>query len=215
MSAFGVTVHCQGDHSYFVRAGQRYIPRRYPVEGDASNASYFLAAAAVTRGKVRVNNFRPASIQGDAGFLKILEKMGCEVIRGEDFAEVRGKKLQGIEIDMNTMPDLVPTLAVTASFAQGTTVIRNIGHLRLKESDRIGSLAAELTRMGIEVEEGKDWLKVKGGKAHGGEIETYNDHRLAMSLAIAGLVVSGIKIKGERCVDKSFPEFWETLKQLY
>lgn len=215
MAAFGVEVQCQDYRSFFVRAGQQYLPRKYQVEGDASNASYFFSAAAITRGRVKVENFFPASIQGDAGFMKILEKMGCRVIRGDGWAEVQGKELRGIDIDMNEMPDLVPTLAVTAAFARGKTVIRNIGHLRLKESDRIKSLAGELAKMGIQIEEGEDWLQVEGGKVHGAEIETHNDHRLAMSLAIAGLVIPGIKIKGEQCVDKSFPGFWETLQKLY
>jgi 3-phosphoshikimate 1-carboxyvinyltransferase len=141
--------------------------------------------------------------------------MGCEVMRGENWAEVQGKELHGIEVDMNAMPDLVPSLAVTAAFARGETVIHNIGHLRLKESDRMKALALELSKMGIRVEEGKDWVKVEGGEAHGAEIETYDDHRLAMSFAIAGLAVPGIKIKGEECVNKSFPDFWEKLKELY
>lgn len=215
MSAFGVEVQCAGDDSFFVPAGQRYLPRKYHIEVDASNASYFFAAAAITHGRVRVENFRPASAQGDSGFLKILEKMGCEVARGESFAEVRGQELQGVEMDMNTMPDLVPTLAITAIFARGKTVIRNIGHLRLKESDRIQSLASELAKMGVKVEEGEDWLAVEGGYARGAEIETHNDHRLAMSFAVAGLAVPSIRINGERCVEKSFPEFWETLEKLY
>ena len=215
MSAFGVEVESDGYHSFFVRAGQRYLPKTYRIEGDASNASYFFSAAAVTQGKVRVENLQPASVQGDVRFLNILEKMGCKVIRGNGWAEVCGKELQGIEIDMNTMPDLVPTLAVTAAFAQGRTFIRNIGHLRLKESDRIRALAGELVKMGIRVEEGEDYLKIEGGEPHGAEIETYNDHRLAMSFAIAGLAVSGVKIKGEQCVDKSFPGYWEKLQRLY
>lgn len=215
MSAFGVEVQSEGYRSFSVRARQRYSPRKYRIEGDASNASYFFSAAAVTRGRVRVENFDTSSIQGDTGFLNILEKMGCEVIRGEGWAEVRGKELQGMEVDMNEMPDLVPTLAVTAAFAQGKTVMKNIGHLRLKESDRIRVLARELVRMGIYVEEGEDWLRVEGGKAHGTEIETHDDHRIAMSFAIAGLAVSGVKIKGEECVNKSFPGFWETLGKLY
>jgi 3-phosphoshikimate 1-carboxyvinyltransferase len=215
MADFGVEVQKEEGDSFLVRAGQRYFPRQYRVEGDASNASYFLAAAAITGGKVRVENFRPASLQGDAQFLAILEQMGCEVSRGENWAEVRVKELRGIEVDMNTMPDLVPTLAIVAAFAQGKTVIRNVGHLRHKESDRLKTVAGELAKMGVEVEEGKDWLQVERGKARGAEIETHNDHRLAMSFAIAGLAVPGIKIKGERCVDKSFPGFWETLKKLY
>jgi 3-phosphoshikimate 1-carboxyvinyltransferase len=215
MAAFRVEVQSEGYRSFFVRSGQRYLPQTYRIEGDASNASYFFSAAALTKGRVRVENFYPNSVQGDAGFLNILEKMGCDVIRGEDWAEVYGKELQGIEIDMNSMPDLVPTLAVTAAFAKGKTIIQNIGHLRFKESDRITAIGGELVRIGIRVEEGDDWLKIEGGKPHGAEIETYNDHRLAMSFAIAGLAVPGVKIKGEQCVDKSFPSFWQVLQKLY
>jgi 3-phosphoshikimate 1-carboxyvinyltransferase len=215
MSAFGVGVCCEGDHSFFIPAGQRYQARDYRIEGDASNASYFFSAAAVTKGRVRVKNFWPTSIQGDAGFPEILERMGCQVVRGKDWVEVEGKRLRGIEIDMNTVPDLVPTLAVTAAFANGKTIIQKIGHLRLKESDRIHALAGELTKMGIRVEEGEDWLSIEGGEPHGAEIETHNDHRLAMSFAIAGLAISGIRIRNESCVNKSFPAFWEKLEGFY
>ncbi len=214
MSSFGVTVAQEDDRSFLVRRGQRYSGRAYRIEGDASNASYFLAAGAVTGGRVRVENFRPGSVQGDAGFLGVLEGMGCGIRRGEDWAEVHGKALRGIEIDMNSMPDLVPTLAALAAFAPGVTVMKNIGHLRLKESDRIQAVAAELVRMGVEVEEGDDWLKIRGGGAHGAEIETYNDHRMAMAFAVAGLAVPGVKIRGEECVKKSFPEFWEKFHTL-
>jgi 3-phosphoshikimate 1-carboxyvinyltransferase len=215
MSAFGVGIRNQGYRSFFIKAGQRYLPQKYRIEGDASNASYFFSAAAVCRGKVKVKNLNPATIQGDIGFLDILERMGCGVTRGSDWIEVLGGELHGIEIDMNEMPDLVPTLAVTAAFARGRTVIQNIGHLRFKESDRIHALAAELGKMGIRVNEGEDGLEVEGGKPQGAEIETYDDHRMAMSFAIAGLGAPGVKIKGERCVDKSFPEFWEELQKFY
>jgi len=215
MSAFGVEVQSEGSRSFFVRSGQRYLPKAYRIEGDASNASYFFSAAAVTGGRVRVENFCVTSLQGDSNFLDLLETMGCEVIRGEDWAEVRGKALQGIEMDMNGTPDLVPALAITSTFAKGRTVIKNIRHLRFKESDRIRALAEELAKMGIRVEEGEDYLKIEGGDPHGAEIETHHDHRLAMSFAIAGLAVPGVKIKEERCVDKSFPRFWETFQRLY
>ena len=215
MSAFGVEIQSQGYDSFFVKAGQRYLPQKYRIEGDASNASYFFSAAAVCKGRVKVKNLNPATIQGDIGFLEILESMGCRVTRGSDWVEVLGGEFYGIEIDMNEMPDLVPTLAVTAAFAQGNTVIQNIRHLRFKESDRLHALAVELNKMGIRVREGEDWLEIEGGKPHGAEIETYDDHRMAMSFAIAGLVIPGVKIKGERCVDKSFPGFWETLQKLY
>lgn len=215
MGAFGVEVREGGGHSFSVTAGQRYKPRTYRVEGDASNASYFFATAAITRGRVRVENFRPFSIQGDRRFLEILESMGCKVFRGENWAEVHGNELQGIEIDMNSMPDLVPTLAICAIFAQGRTVMRNIGHLRGKESDRIGDLARELRKLGTGVEEGKDWLAVEGGPGKGAEIDPHDDHRLAMSFAVAGLAVPGIRIRDEHCVSKSFPGFWQTLEKLY
>jgi 3-phosphoshikimate 1-carboxyvinyltransferase len=215
MSAFGVEVKNQGHQSFFIRAGQRYLPQEYRIEGDASSASYFFSAAAVCRERVRVENLNPATIQGDIGFLEILERMGCRVTRGDDWIEVSGKELRGINVDMNGMPDLVPTLAVTAAFAQGKTVIKNIGHLRLKESDRIHTLAVELSKMGVRVREREDGLEIEGGNPRGAEIETYTDHRMAMSFAIAGLAVSGVKIKGERCVDKSFPGFWEVLQKLY
>ena len=215
MSAFGVEIQSQGYDSFFVKAGQRYLPQTYRIEGDASNASYFFSAAAVCRGRVKVKGLNPGTLQGDIGFLEILESMGCRVTRGKDWIEVLGGELHGIEMDMNEMPDLVPTLAVTAAFAQGNAVIQNIRHLRFKESDRLHALAVELSKMGIRVREGEDWLEIEGGKPHGAEIETYDDHRMAMSFAIAGLVIPGVKIKGERCVDKSFPGFWETLQELY
>jgi 3-phosphoshikimate 1-carboxyvinyltransferase len=215
MSAFGVEIENQAYSSFFIKARQHYLPQTYWIEGDVSNASYFFSAAAVCKGRVKVKNLNPVTLQGDIGFLKILERMGCRMTHGKDWIEVVGGELHGIEIDMNEMPDLVPTLAVTAIFANGKTVIQNIGHLRFKESDRIHALAVELSKMDIRVKEGEDWLEIEGGKPYGAEIETYNDHRLAMSLAIAGLAVPGIKIKGERCVDKSFPGFWETLQKLY
>jgi 3-phosphoshikimate 1-carboxyvinyltransferase len=215
MSAFGVEIRNQGYRSFFIKAGQRYLQQKYRIEGDASNASYFFSAAAVCKGRVRVGNLNPATIQGDIGFLEILERMGCRVTRGSNWIEVLGGELHGIEMDMNEIPDLVPTLAVTAAFAQGKTVIQNIGHLRFKESDRIHALAVELSKMGIRVKEGKDGLEIEGGKLHGAKIETYDDHRMAMSFAVAGLAVPGVKIKGERCVDKSFPGFWDVLQRLY
>lgn len=215
MSAFGVEIRNQEYRSFFIKAGQRYLPQTYRIEGDASNASYFFSAAAVCRGRVRVESIKPETIQGDIGFLDILERMGCRVTRGSDWIEVLGGELHGIEMDMNEMPDLVPTLAITAAFAQGKTVIRNIGHLRFKESDRLHALAAELSKMGIRIKEGEDRLEIEGGKPHGAEIETYDDHRMAMSFVVAGLVVPGVKIKKEQCVNKSFPEFWEVLQRLY
>ena len=215
MSAFGAEIKNQEYRSFFIKAGQRYLPQTYRIEGDASNASYFFSAAAVCRGRVRVENINPVTIQGDIGFLEILERMGCRVTRGSDWIEVLGGELHGVKMDMNEMPDLVPTLAVTAAFAQGKTVIQNIRHLRFKESDRLHALAVELSKMGIRIKEEEDRLEMEGGKPHGAEIETYDDHRMAMSFAVAGLAIPGVKIRGERCVDKSFPQFWEVLQRLY
>ena len=214
MSGFGVKIENQRYDSFFVKAGQRYLPQEYRIEGDVSSASYFFSAAAICRGKGRVKNLNPNTLQGDIGFLEILERMGCRVIRGKDWIEVEGGVLHGVEMDMSAMPDLVPTLAVTAAFASGKTVIQNVGHLRLKESDRIHALAVELGKMGIRAKEGENWLEVEGGRPHGAEIETYNDHRLAMSFAVAGLAIPGVKIAGEQCVNKSFPGFWEELQKL-
>ncbi|MBM4278446.1 MAG: 3-phosphoshikimate 1-carboxyvinyltransferase [Deltaproteobacteria bacterium] len=215
MDSYGIEVKREGHHCFSVPAGQRYSPRVYSIEADASSASYFFSAAAITKGRVRVENFNPYSIQADAGFLNLLEKMGCWVILGDSWAGVHGSGLHAIAIDMGDMPDLVPTLAVTAAFARGQTLIQNIGHLRLKESDRIAVLTTELRRMGIRVEEGEDWLKIEGGKGHGAEIDPHDDHRIAMSFAIAGLVIPGIKIKEPQCVKKSFPDFWEVFRRLY
>ena len=215
MSAFGVKIMREGYRYFSIREGVTYSPCKFQIESDASNASYFFSAAAITGGKVRIEKFNPDSLQGDIGFLRILEEMGCKVIRGEDWVEVQGAKLRGIEIDMRKMPDVVPTLAVTSSFARGKTVIKNIGHLRYKESDRITAIANELKKMGIDVEVGNGSLIIRGGSAHGADIETYNDHRMAMSFAIAGLVVPGIRILGGQCVSKSFPTFWKTLEALY
>ena len=214
MSAFGVQIENRGYDFFFVKAGQRYLANEYRIEGDASSASYFFSAAAICRGKVRVKSLNPNTLQGDIGFLEILERMGCRVTRGKDWVEVQGGELHGIEMDMNTMPDLVPTLAVTAAFASDKTVIQNIGHLRFKESDRIHAVTAELGKMGIRAKSGEDWLEVEGGKPHGAEIETYDDHRLAMSFAVAGLAAPGVKIRGEECVNKSFPGFWEELQKV-
>ena len=215
MSCFGVKIENLRYDSFFVKAGQRYLPQEYRIEGDASSASYFFSAAAICRGKVRVKNLNPNTLQGDIGFLEILERMGCRMIRGKDWIEVEGGELHGVETDMNAMPDLVPTLAVTAAFAPGKTMIQNIGQLRFKESDRIHALAVELGKMDVRVKEGENWLEVEGGKPHGTDIETHNDHRLAMSFAVAGLAIPGVKIGGEQCVNKSFPGFWEELQKLY
>ncbi len=216
MRLFGAEVQEAGQGDYLVRSGQPYRGRSYGVEGDASTASYFFLAAALCRGRVQVLNINPRSLQGDIKFLEVLEDWGCQVTRGEDRVEVRGRELTpgDLTIDMGDMPDMVPTLAVLAAFRPGRTEIRNVAHLRIKESNRIAALVSELHRTGSGAEELPDGLVIRGGRLQGAEIETYNDHRIAMSFAIAGLAVPGIRIKNPGCVKKSFPGFWEELEKL-
>jgi 3-phosphoshikimate 1-carboxyvinyltransferase len=211
MRGFGVSV-VRDDYRYFgVPAGNGYHPCQFLVEGDLSAASYFWAAAAVTSGKVITENIRPhTTMQGDIGFLEILREMGCRVERKSDQVTVYGGPLCGIEADMSALPDQVPTLAAAALFADGRTAIRNVPHLRYKESDRLKNIALEWGKLGGMVEELADGLIIHGGgRLHGGEVESHNDHRLAMSLAVVGLRVPGVGINGEGCVNKSFPRFWE------
>jgi len=215
MRKFGVKAENKDYKRFFVKAGQRYKGKRYLVEGDYSNAAYFFAAAAVAKGTVKVKNLNPVSAQGDKIFVDLLAKMGCKVKKGKDSITVAGNELHGISADLNDFPDIVQPLAVVASFAKGKTVLRNIGHLRLKECDRLNATATELRRIGINAVVEKDDLIIEGGTPHGAEIETYNDHRMAMSFAIAGLAVKGIKIKNEECVGKSFPGFFKELQKLY
>lgn len=220
MKDFGVSVSANAALNQFVIPQEVYQAREYHVEGDASNASYFWAAAAVTGGSVTVSNIPQASLQGDAAFVQILEQMGCRVdYSGRGITVTGPKQLQGIEVDMGDRPDVAPTLAIVAARAQGRTVIKNIAHLRIKECDRIHVVAGELNKLGARVQELKDGLIIEGldpqSPMHGAEIETHNDHRIAMSFAVAGLVVPGVKILDEGCVAKSFPDFWTCFEKLY
>lgn len=214
MKSFGVNVENHNYREFFIKSGQRYISGEYTVESDASSASYFFAAAAITGGTIVVKNINPFSLQGDMKFVDVLETMGCSVIRKDREISLTGRPLRGIDIDMNKMPDTVQTLAVVACFAEGETVIKNVSNLRIKETDRLKALAAELAKTGISVSETEDGLVIKGGHPKGAEIDTCDDHRMAMSFALMGLRVPGIKIKNPLCVNKSFPEFWEKLKNI-
>ncbi len=209
MDRFGIEVMREGYDRFIVSGRQTYKSGMYAVEPDASQAGYFWAAAAITGGCVRVRGINRSSLQGDVHFTEVLEAMGCSVDATEDGIAVRGGKLKGITVDMADMPDLVPTLAVVAAFAKGSTVIKNVEHLRAKECDRLQAVVNELNRMGIVAESWDSGIKVEGGKPVGAEIETYDDHRIAMSFALAGLVVPGVMICGENCVAKSFPNFWD------
>jgi 3-phosphoshikimate 1-carboxyvinyltransferase len=215
MNAFGVTLQQQGHTRFEVPGGQAYQAGDYTVESDASNAGYFWAAAAITGSRIKVKGLTRTSRQGDVGLVNILEQMGCRVDHEPDGITVTGGRLQAVTVDMGHMPDVVPTLAVVAAFAQGTSVIRNVAHLRAKECDRLAAVSQELAKMGIETKTSQDDLQVIGGTAHGAEIETYDDHRIAMSFAVAGLNVPGVKIIDPGCVAKSFPNYWEVLGGLY
>jgi 3-phosphoshikimate 1-carboxyvinyltransferase len=195
--------------------GQRYRPGDYAIEADASGASYFLAAAAIAGGRVRVRNLTSKSHQGDAQFAYVLEQMGCTVQEGPDWIEVAsGAPLKGIDIDLNAMPDMAQTLAVAALFADGETRIRNVANLRIKETDRIAATVNELRKLGAEAEEFEDGLAIRPGAVHGAAIDTYDDHRMAMSFAMAGLKIPGVVINDPGCVSKTFPDFFERFGKL-
>ncbi len=215
MSQFGVDVERSGYDYFKIPGNLTYQCGYYAVEPDCSQASYFWAAAAITGHAIKVNGISKQSSQGDVRFVDVLSAMGCQVIHEPDGITVVGGKLSAVEVDMADMPDLVPTLAVIAAFADGVTVIKNVSHLKVKESDRLSAVINELTRMGISAKSENDDLIITGGKPHGAVIETYDDHRIAMCFAVAGLRVPGIEIKNEQCVEKSFPTYWEVFDGLY
>jgi 3-phosphoshikimate 1-carboxyvinyltransferase len=215
MKEFGVEVHRDGYHRFKVSGGQTYRAGSYVVEPDCSQAGYFWAAAAISGAKIKVKGITRKTRQGDVRFTELLEKMGCTILYETDGIAVSGRPLSAITADMADMPDMVPTLAVVASFAKGTTVIQNVAHLKEKESDRLGSVVQELSKIGIQASCSHSGMMITGGSPHGSEIDTYGDHRMAMSFSLVGLKVSGIIIKDEMCVEKSFPNFWEVFQGLY
>ena len=216
MNKFGVQVTNNNYESFKVPAPQQYInPREFYVEGDAGSASYFLGAAAVS-GSIRVYGCGQDSIQGESGFAGVMGKMGAEVTYGEDFIEVSSTgTLKGIDIDMNTMTDTGMTLAVVAMFAEGPTTIRNIANWQVKETKRITAVAAECRRAGAIVEEGEDYLVINPpAKIQGCEIETYDDHRMAMAFAILSLGCDDITILDPDCCKKTFPNYFAVRKSV-
>jgi len=215
MEKFGVEVVRDGYNRFAVHGAQMYSAGSYEVEPDCSQAGYFWAAAAITGAEIKVKGITGNTRQGDIRFTGLLEAMGCKVLQEKDGIKVCGGSLSAIDADMADMPDMVPTLAVVSAFARGTTVIKNVAHLKAKESDRLSSVVNELSKMGIEASCTDSGMIIKGGNPHGAEINTYNDHRIAMSFAVAGLVVPGIVIKDEKCVEKSFPDFWNVFEKLY
>lgn len=215
MQQFGVEVARDGERTYRVAAGQRYRGRSYPVEPDASAAHYFWAAAALTGGRVRVEGLGRDSLQGDVAFAGLLQRMGAEVEWGPAHVEVRGRPpLSGIDVDMNAISDTAPTLAVLGAFATSPVVIRNVEHLRWQESDRLQAVATELRRLGVAVEERQDGLTVTPSPPHAAAVATYDDHRIAMSFALVGLMVDGIRIRDPGCVGKTFPDYFARLEEL-
>ena len=213
MSHFQVTVDCS-ERDRFRIEPQTYQAGDYQIEPDASAASYFFAAAAITGGEVTVEGLSRDALQGDVRFVDVLEQMGCKVDWMPNGITVCGGSLQGIEVDMNAISDTAQTLAVVAAFAEGPTTIRNIAHVRHKETDRIAALATELRRLGLEVQEHPDGLTIVPGPIHSATIQTYDDHRMAMSFALIGLRTEGIEISNPGCTDKTYPRFFEDFEDL-
>jgi 3-phosphoshikimate 1-carboxyvinyltransferase len=209
LERFGIVVNREGYTRFEIPGGQQYRCGRYEVAPDASQAGYFWAAAAVSGTAVTVQGVYADAIQGDVRLAEVLARMGCRAEATPTGIKVTGGKLRAVEVDMGDMPDMVPTLAVVAAFARGTTVMTNVAHLRAKECDRLAAVETELAKMGIEAHSTADELHVTGGTPHGAEIETYDDHRIAMCFAVAGLRVAGMRIRNPGCVVKSFPNFWE------
>lgn len=213
MRSFGVDVE-RAEYQQFVVRPARYRGTDYAVEPDASAASYFFAAAAITGGSVTVHGFSRRSLQGDVAFVDVLARMGCRVEAGEDSITVHGGPLHGIRVDMNAISDTVQTLGAVALFASGPTTITGVGHIRHKETDRIGNLAIELRKLGATVEESDDGLTIHPGPLRAARIATYDDHRMAMSLALAGLRTPGVVILDPGCTAKTYPRYFEDLERL-
>jgi 3-phosphoshikimate 1-carboxyvinyltransferase len=221
MRDFGAEVewrHAE-DHSerLWVRAGQLYTARDYRIEPDASSAAYPFCAAAIAGGRVTVTGIPERSLQADFQILGLLEKMGCRIVRDGDRVTVVGsaKPLRSLgEIDMNDFPDAVLAYAVVALFADHPTTIKNVANLRIKETDRLAALETELRKLGARAKAGPDWLHIQPGPLRGAEIETYDDHRMAMSFALAGLRVPGVVILDPGCVSKTWPGYFDALAAL-
>ncbi len=216
MNRFGVKADRIDKQRFRVRSGQRYGHSAIDVEADWSSAAYFLAAAAIAGGEVNVEGVKSESSQGDVRILEILRRMGCETEETETGVRIRGAgRLSALDLDLGNAPDLVPTVAVIGLFADGKTRIRNVAHLKSKESDRLEALSTELRKLGARVMLLEDGLEMEPAPLKGAQLDTYNDHRLAMSFALIGLRVPGIRIENPDCVRKSFPRFWEEFERLH
>jgi 3-phosphoshikimate 1-carboxyvinyltransferase len=217
MSRFGVAVHREDWSRFTVPAEARYVtPGSFQVEGDASSASYFLAAGAIGGGPVRVEGVGRNSIQGDVQFVKVLERMGVEVQAGPDWVAASGTPpLRALDADLNHIPDAAMTAAVLALFADGPSLLRNIGSWRVKETDRIAAMASELRKVGAEVQAGADSLRiVPPSRLRAAQIDTYDDHRMAMCFSLVALGGVGVRIMDPGCVAKTFPDYFERFAAL-
>jgi 3-phosphoshikimate 1-carboxyvinyltransferase len=213
MEEFGIKSQNHNYKQILIPNGKKYSAKDITVEGDYSSASFFFLAGAICKSKVTVTGLNLNSKQGDKAFVDLMKKMGCLVTSTTDCICIEGQPLNAIEQDMSNLPDLVPPLAIAAAFAKGTSRLKNIGHLRLKESDRLAVMASQLYKMGVNAACDQNSLIIEGSSTiHGADIDPHNDHRIAMSFAVAGLVTGGQTIQNEMCVAKSFPDFWQRLE---
>ncbi|WP_394144553.1 3-phosphoshikimate 1-carboxyvinyltransferase [Vibrio atypicus] len=216
MAQFGVDVENRDYQEFVIRSGQTYVaPGDFLVEGDASSASYFLAAAAIKGGEIKVTGIGKNSIQGDIQFADALEKMGAEIEWGDDYVISRVGELNAVDMDYNHIPDAAMTIATTALFAKGTTAIRNVYNWRVKETDRLAAMATELRKVGAEVEEGQDYIVITPPEQliHAA-IDTYDDHRMAMCFSLVALSDTPVTINDPRCTSKTFPDYFDKLESL-
>ncbi|MEO9654729.1 3-phosphoshikimate 1-carboxyvinyltransferase [Marinomonas sp.] len=216
MKQFGVDVENQNYQAFVVKGGQTYqSPGEIMVEGDASSASYFLAAAAIAGGKIKVHGIGTDSVQGDVKFAEVLEKMGAKITYGPTWVEAERNELKGVDLDMNHIPDAAMTIATTALFADGPTTIRNIYNWRVKETDRLYAMATELKKLGAEVIEGEDYISVTPVKTlQHAAIDTYNDHRIAMCFSLVAFSDTPVTINDPGCTSKTFPTYFELFRSV-
>ena len=216
MRRFGASADWSPEGGLRVEAGHPYRGQSVAIEPDASAAVYPLCAAAIAGGRVRVTGFPPESIQADLALLPILERMGCRVSRGAEGLEVAAPQgpLRGVDVDMNALPDAALALAVVALFAEGPTRIRNVANLRIKETDRLAALEQELRKLGANARSGSDFLEIIPGPPRPAAVATYDDHRMAMAFALAGLRIPGVAIRDPGCVSKTWPEYFSMLEAL-
>lgn len=216
MQDFGVDIERNGYQSFKVNPTQYASRNTYTIESDASAASYFFAAPAIVGGTVRVENISRKSVQGDIGFVDVLAKMGCKVDEEENAIRITHHgSLHGVDVDMSDIPDTAQTLAAIAPFASSSTRIRGIASARVKETDRVSAVCAELTKLGVKVEEYEDGMTIYPCEnIQSASIGTYNDHRMAMAFSLIGLRAEGVQIENPGCVSKTFPNYFEVLEEL-